>query len=296
MKILNYLPKVLLLLTVLLTISSCRPLDPDQEVPELYLMDETGYVYQDTMLKVGEEFTCGVTAYGSKLTNFFIKSISNGQEQVVFDTGFNSANFSWSRSFIKSLEKEERWVFTIRDKEGYSASSSFNILLDTAANYQPVTEITAIKMGAQNNNATGSFFSIQDNSIHFLSELDTDPDLQALIDMVYYYYGEDKNVLASPGANIEDGIFTGNFETWTNINTTRYIKTDLSPADYNTIVNDSTLLANYTEGEGKRKAKKLKVNDIYTFKTKDNKLGIFNIKEVEGTEAGFVVLDVKIQK
>jgi hypothetical protein len=135
-----------------------------------------------------------------------------------------------------------------------------------------------------------------DLGTYFADEVAQDVILQEGVQMLYYYYGDDKNIIASPGANIEDGIFAVNPADWTIVNTSRYLKTSLSVEEFNQATNDSIILANYNEAEAKRKAKKLQVNDIYTFRTQKGKLGMFHVTEVVGAEEGTVNLNVKIQE
>ena len=113
-----------------------------------------------------------------------------------------------------------------------------------------------------------------------------------------YYYGEDDQTIASPGANIEDGIFQEEYipNNWLYRNTTRFIKTSMIDEEFNLIQNDSILLVSYVEGEGKRKAKNLETGDIYSFKTQGAKYGIFLVTEILGLESGTVKIDIKIQE
>ena len=59
--------------------------------------------------------------------------------------------------------------------------------------------------------------------------------------------------------------------------------------------NDSIIIANYNEGEARRKAKNLAPDDIYTFRTQSGRLGMFLVKEVNGTAAGDIVIQIKTQ-
>ena len=126
-------------------------------------------------------------------------------------------------------------------------------------------------------------------------EAATDTMIQSAVDLIYFYSEVDLNTIASAGANIEDGIFPVNPTTWSITNTTRYFKTSLTADDFDAAVNDSIILANYEEGDAKRKAKKLAVDDIYTFRTQSGKLGIFQVNEVNGTTEGSLNIDLKVQ-
>ena len=55
------------------------------------------------------------------------------------------------------------------------------------------------------------------------------------------------------------------------------------------------IIANYDEGEAKRKAKKLKQDDIFTFRTQDGRLGMFKVNEVSSTTGGSINISLKTQ-
>ena len=165
---------------------------------------------------------------------------------------------------------------------------------DSLAGPGPINTYTDIELGAQSNNSFGGCFSLYDQLVYFIGEA---YNIQEIIDMIYYF-GEDDQTMASPGANIEEGIFPDEYspDTWLFRNTTRYIKTNLSPDEFNLIQNDSILLVSYIEGEGKRKAKELETGDIYSFKTQGAKYGMFLVSEILGSETGSVKIDIKIQE
>jgi hypothetical protein len=149
-------------------------------------------------------------------------------------------------------------------------------------------------LGAQNNNNIGGCLNLNNKLVFSIAEAKQN---QEIIDIIYYL-GEDENTLASPGANIEEGIFDPDLapSTWEYRNTTRYIPLDMSVEEFNQIENDSTLLVSYIEGEGKRKAKYLEAGKIFSFKTQDLRFGMVKINEVVGETEGSVSIDIKIQK
>jgi hypothetical protein len=62
----------------------------------------------------------------------------------------------------------------------------------------------------------------------------------------FYDYADDKHVIASPGANIPDGTFTGPYQVsnWTTKNTTRFVKADIPVEAFNNCENDSLIYQN----------------------------------------------------
>ncbi len=291
----NYLIMPGLLAMLIIISFSCKK-TVEHLPPDLVLVEENGYIFGDTILSSGSDIRLKVLMQGSDLniTNFLIEVYSDSVSRY-FDTGMNTSYFVWEGIFIKTLAPVEDWNFIVRDSEGNAASTSIKISLDTNAQYTPLVEYGPVEFGAQDNQQSGGCFDIANNMMYFYQVVDADTSLQAGIDMLCFYDDIDKNTIASPGANIEDGIFPTNPANWESINTTRYMKTSLAADDFNNAINDSIIIANYDEGEAKRKAKKLKLDDIYTFRTQEGRLGIFKVNAVNGAQEGSVNISLKTQ-
>lgn len=292
---LSLLPKAILI--TLLLITACSKDDEVAVPPSISIIEETGYVSGDTMIAAGGEIHLKVLLEkgDQNITNFIIDVYGNDL-QTYFDTGMNTSYLLWEGKFIKTFAPEEEWKFTVRDRDGNYSVTSLNIGLDTISNYHPLNTISALDLGAQDNLQAQGLFASSDYNTYFHHQAASDTSIQAEVDMLYFYSEEDKNTIASPGANIEDGIFAINPADWTIINTTRYFKTTLTVDDFSCAHNDSIILANYEEGEAKRKAKKLQEYEIYTFRTHSGKLGMFMVSEVVGTTEGLINIDLKIQQ
>lgn len=184
----------------------------------------------------------------------------------------------------------EVWTFIIRDKNRLSDSVSVIVHRDTMSDFAPIIHYGSITLSAQGDIVPGSFFSFVSGETYWLDEAFQNQDI---IDLVYYY-GEDENTIASPGANIENGIFEGNLENWDTRRTTRFIQLDLPQEVFDSAQNDSLFIVSYTEGSGNRKAKLLVPQKTFAFKTQDYKYGIFRVVEVEGTNAGLINIEIKI--
>lgn len=289
---------LLSLLILLVVIGACKKDEEEKILPSISIIEEAGYLSSDTTLKAGDEIKIKVLLQGGdqNITNFVINVITDSATTTYFDTAMNIASLSWHGTFFKSFAPTEEWEFIVYDREGYSAGEGFTLSLDTTASYQPLNSFSSIVLGAQDNGQLGECFNPYDASIHFIEDADQDTAIQTGVELLYYYYGDDKNVIASPGANIEDEVYTVNTADWTIVNTTRYIETGLSVDDFNQAVNDSIILANYNEGDAKRKAKKLQADEVFTFRTQKGKLGMFLVKEVDGTTEGSINIDIKIQQ
>jgi hypothetical protein len=199
--------------------------------------------------------------------------------------------FEVNKTFTKTSADFEYWTFVIRDKDRLSDSVSLVITRDTTADFGPVRYIENVEMSTQNLGAPGSFFSFEKGVYDLNSALLWQDETELL----YYYYGEDENVIASPGANVESGVFEGDLQNWTTRLTTRFYEIELAPDDFYAIENDSILVASYPEGDGKRKAKNLTTGKTFSFKTQDSKFGIFRVTEVVGQDAGTIKFDIQVQ-
>jgi hypothetical protein len=286
------------ILILLLVAVACKKDEENELMPRITVYDDSGFVSADTNMKAGDEIKLKIGMQGGdyNITNFVIEVLSNGTEKVYFDTGMNTSSITWYGSFLKSSAPTEKWTLTATDRNGNSVKAGFTISLDTASNYQDIVCYSSLMLGAQNNQEYGSCFNLLDLGTYFPDEVAEDVILQEGVQMLYYYYGDDKNIIASPGANIEDGVFAVNPADWTIVNTSRYIKTGITVDEFNQASNDSIILANYDEAEAKRKAKKLQADDIYTFRTQTGKLGMFHVTEVVGAEEGTISINIKIQE
>jgi len=271
--------------------------DEEHSPPLIRLIKETGYVHSDTNIAPGKEFRIKVLMQKSDLniTNFLIDVYTDSVSHY-FDTGMNTTYIVWEGQFIKTLSPIEDWKLTARDRLGNASFTNISIGLDTSAAYQPLIEYSPINLGAQENTQKEACYDISDSSSYFYMDAAGDAGIQSGIDLIYYYYGiEDFNTIASPGANIEDGIFEISTTEWSIRNTTRFQKAVIDPDEFMQASNDSIIIANYDEGEARRKAKNLVTNDIYTFRTQSGRLGMFLVKEINGTTAGNVVIRLKTQ-
>lgn len=284
----------LLLIFISLLFTSCQKEEKTQLAPSLQLIKTAGSISSDTTIAFGDlmNFTLKATSGSENLTNLYaLRSGIGLVETRALDTSMNTFSFQVNKSFTKNLADNEYWTFVVRDKNRLADSVSLKISRDTAADFGPIRSIESLVMSAQNQEEPGSFYDFETGVMPLAQALQQ----QESIDLLYYYYGEDENVIASPGANVEDGVFEGNLQNWDIRRTTRFIPLDISAEDFYAANNDSLLVVSYIEGTGKRKAKNLTAGDLFSFKTQDARFGIFRVSEIEGTDAGTVVIDYKVQ-
>lgn len=273
---------------------SCDKSSQPQLPPTIQVQILPGSSNSDSVFAVGDliNFEISAQSRSASLTNLYsVKKPETQGSGRTLDTSMNIQQFSFNKTFVKGLDKKETWTFIVRDKNRMADSVSMNIYLDSTSGFGPVSFLESVVMSAQNLNDPGSFFSIEAGVFN----LNQATQNQESIDLLYYYFGEDENVIASPGANIESGVFEGDLLNWETRRTTRFIELELPSDDFYAAENDSLLLVSYQEGSGKRKAKNLSAGKIFSFKTQDSKFGIFRVIEVEGTDAGKIKIDIKIQ-
>ena len=269
--------RICIIFILFLFIASCNKNESPVVSPTVVLLADSGFVSNSVSASPGEllKFNVELQEGSEKITNFYIEVVDTNQTVTrYFDTAMYVSDLIWTGSFYKSSEPLESWNFIVKDRQGGSGISTLEISADTNSVYGFLDPVENIVMGAQNNQDNGGFYSFANQLVYFAEEAKNN---QQLIDLVYYYYLEDEWVVASPGANIEDGIFPEDLTPvdWEIRNTTRYIKTTLTQEDFENTTNDSILIANYIDAEGKRKAKNLVAGDIYVFKNQQSRLGMF---------------------
>lgn len=279
---------------IMIILVSCSEKETEKIPPTLSLISQTGAISHDTIVGVNTTmvFAIAANAGSSNLTNLIV-SVKNADTSLRFlDTSMNISSFSIIKKFIKGLDNHEVWTFIVRDKNRLSDSVSINIQRDTTVGFNPIKHITSLIMSAQNNPEPGSFYSFAADQVYPLDEATLH---QELIDLTYYF-GEDELTMASPGANIETGIFAGDLQDWTLRRTTRFIELSIPAEVFENCTNDSLLIASYNDALGKRKAKLLAPGKLFSFKTADLKSGIFKVISTEGTDAGKVNIEIKVQE
>jgi len=158
-------------------------------------------------------------------------------------------------------------------------------------------EAKIVKIGAQDNSVTGGFYSVSENKVY---TMDAASQNQGAIDILCFYEAEGGNniAIASPGTNIS-GIFEGSSapENWTTQNTTYFTKTSLTVEQFDALEETDQLIeTSFDTANAFRKAKDLKVNDIYAFQVEAGSYCILKVTEVVQDTTGSVEFEVKVKK
>ncbi len=286
-----------LFVALVLVLGSCSKEKTECLPPTISFVYGTDFLSNDTILKIGEPFKIGIEAINTdvNLTNFII-NVETEDVEVFLDSGMNTPHMYYEKTLIKGIADVEKWNFVIRDRDGNGSEVSLNIFKDTTSLFGNIKYYADITLGAQNN-LLPSFYSLEQDSTYILSDAFLN---QQMIDLCYYYdfIDTDENTIASPGANIDESVYPGEFElsNWATRRTARFKVANISEEDFLKASNDSLLIALYGQSEGKRKAKNLQQGNLFAFENQDGKVGIFIVNQISGTDDGSVNISLKIQE
>ena len=271
----------------------------DYTDPSIKIVNGDGYVSVDSTIGVGQSFTVAVHAEWNgqhHLMNLIARL--NGDDYM--SLGVFKETYDHEIEITKGFDDIEEWEFIIRDYAGNSASTNLTITKDPNIRYGEIDEFLNIQLGAQNSTEYGSFFSFSNGLIY---DLESAYRYQQLINMAYVYDNYDafeESIITSPGGNLDDA-YTSEFGVvnWETRNTIRYArdKSNITVEEFNAAANDSILIANtFSYTNGGRKTKYLATDDIYVFVTDDNRTGIFKVISTSGTDNGYIIIDIKLEK
>lgn len=279
-------------LFLLISFTNCSK-DEDPLPPTMSLNSTAGFVSENTTAHFGDTLYFGVTANSNGSDNL-VKFTISANNQMVFDSTINTANFTFNFYIVKGANDVEAWTMEVTDQAGNKANKSVTITGD----FGEIDNYTTILLGAQANVETESFLSLSNNLATTYFQADAF-DHQADIDMLCYFedVADVLMTIASPGANIA-GIFSGatSPDNYTTKNTTNFVKTELSASMFDAVQNDARILEVYDAANTNKKAKDLTVGDVYAFKLESGKNGIFKVVDVTAGTTGSVTLAIKVQK
>jgi hypothetical protein len=273
----------------------CSKEKPAEGLPRISFIHGPGFISKDTIISVGQHVKVGVNALGAiaNITYFSIR-FSDGTSRILLDSGMNSVSFNYQLDIIKTNALRERWTFFVMDRQRNRDSVSLYLTKADTASWGPINIMNNILLGAQENPASGSFYSLNADSV---MTLDQAFENQQLTDIVYYY-GQYEGTLASPAEAEAPGFFTGphGIANWTVKNETRYDTTLITPEQFDSSMNDSLILSVYEPAAGKKKGKYVQPGMVFSFRSPSGKPGLICIQEMIPGTAGSVRLSVKIQK
>jgi hypothetical protein len=287
---------LMLLFTMIIGVS-CSKSEKYAGSPSIELIGGDNLITKDTSALMAEtlHFRVHCKWNGEQtLTNFIVAS----NNIRVVDEGMNTPEFEKNVDFAKSNDSLELIVFTIRDIKGGSSSTSLKVAKNSGAGGGELVRYNNITLNGQNASNGKSFFSFTNGIPYTLQDAF---GIQQEIQLLYYYDNitSDANTLASPGANVDNSIFTGQYglSNWSTKNTSRFYQISLTQQEFDAITDPVKVVNSYSESLGKRKAKNLAVGDVYSFKVESmGKYGILRVSEVSGQDAGKVTFSIVMQK
>lgn len=193
----------------------------------------------------------------------------------------------------KNGANTEKFTFELVDANQQKSSISITLTKDATGNVPSI--ITNISLGAQNSTSHLSFYAFSNLTSYNLSDAANN---QSIIDLIGAYDASNELHLTSPGANLSTIPEYSTIADWTVKNITYFCLMDITTEQYDLIDRDQYFVDafnSFAVADQKRKAKSLKADDIYVFKTQSGKYGILKVKSVTTGVTGFVTFDVKMQ-
>lgn len=289
-----------LCISVLVFLYSCKKEIAEYSGPTLEFVQEDGFISIDTSLKVGD--TVSIKILAQSLSEYPLLTIRferiTPEDTIHIDTGMYIQSIAMEKKIIKNVADWEIWNITSRDYNRKESNTiSIKITKVESNSHGDITQIPSVVFGFQDNTEYEHFYSLSNKGIYSLSEaylIQEDIHLASFFDNT----SEDEHTIASPGANTPEGIYEGpeGIDHWEVQNTTRFILSDITEEDFDQCSNDSLIYATTFAFEtGKRKAKNLNVNDIYSFVSDKGNFGLFKVNSLSGNESGMVEIEIKMK-
>lgn len=283
-----------LMLVLACSMCSCSK-NPAPGPPTISFIHGAGYLSHDTVIETGQKVKIGIRAVGpnANLTYFSVR-VNNGTGSILLDTGMNCPSLVYNIELIKTTAPLEVWTFLIMDRNRVEQSVQIALTKSDSSAWGKIITLGDISLGAQENPALGSFFSLAANDVMTLPQAFEN---QQTVDLVYYY-GLYEGTLASPNEAEAPGFFTGpqGIANWAVKNETRYDTTAITQQAFDLSTNDSLILSAYEPTAGKKKGKYALPGMVFSFKSPAGKLGLIKILEVNPLAAGSVKMTIKIQE
>jgi hypothetical protein len=181
------------------------------------------------------------------------------------------------------------YTFTLLDQANKSTTAIFTVSLPVV----PPTSYTNVTIGSYNNTTIGSSFASSDGQVYSLSSAKTNSNK---IDFIYYYSSVNNASISAPAdLTLLNTYFTTASapSTWTVKNNTK-----LSKVNTFAFANCTKAQINALTPTGLN-VTNLVANDIIAFQTDANSFlpnikGVAQVVSVSGTDAGTIVLNIKI--
>lgn len=282
----------LLVMAGAMVFTSCKKDDetePVDNTPVITFMGGTGYISADASLTPGATFNVGINASESpnskkNLESFKVVRTFNNENTTVFEElNIGATDYSWEDGGLIALAVagEERWTFTITDKDGESKELFFTITTTPT-----VVAYTNITMGSYNDATYGSFMDTETGTVMLATEAAAD---QSSVDFAFYLGAINKSTFGAPSNDDIKSVFslTG---VWTVFNETLFEMSTLSATDFDDI-GASYAFPAFTGT--KDDINNLEAGDVVYFKNTNDQLGFIKINSING-KGDIINIDMKV--
>jgi len=275
-----------------LVFTSCSkddtPVVPVDLTPNANFLGGAAYTDADVNLTVGTAFKVGVTATenatsGKNLELFVVTRTYNNVSLTVVDSSFSSSTFNWESDFTANpLVGQERWTFTVTDKDGKATELSF--IITTEAGGSQVLSYSDLNMGSYDDSHYGSFMATVTANI--LKKPDASA-VQGLIDIVFFNGSSNGMTFGAPSNATVIDVYDLD---WTTMNETKFMAAGITSDDFDAI-GDTYAFPAFTGNADI--LNQLSVGDVVYFETVTEALGYLRINS--STKDGFEInIDMKI--
>ncbi len=287
----------LMLLAGAMVFTACKKDDDDPApidyTPVLTFIGGTGYVATDADMTVGSIFKAGINASENatskkNIETFKVVRIFNNVPVTVFEEdNIGDPNYTWEDDSLiaNAVAGEERWTFTVTDKDGVSKEISF--IITTTLDGSAVLSYSDLNMGSYDDSDYGSFMATIAANIMKKPQAET---VQALVDIIFFWGSTNGITFGAPSnATVIDIYQIGD---WDPKNNTLFMASGINSDDFDAI-GDIYAFPSFTGTEDI--INQLSTGDVIYFKTVTDKLGYIRINS--HTKDGFEInIDMKIME
>jgi hypothetical protein len=284
----------LLLLAGAIVVSSCKKDDDDPTPvdlsPVMTFIGGAGYTDSDAEMAPSSAFKVGINASENPTSKSDIKSyvvvrtFNNTPTTVFEDNSINESTYTKELDLLANTQSgEERWTFTITDKDGLS--KQLVIMITTVPN---VTAYKNVTMGSFNEPTYGSFMATSTGTVLTKAEASAD---QGSVDFAFYLGAINKSTFGAPSNADVKSVFelAG---SWTIFNNTLFQMAGINAAEFDAI-GDSYMFPQFTGTEDD--INNLEADDVVFFKTVNDKLGYIKVNTING-KGDQINIDVIVQE
>ena len=270
----------LLLLAGAMVFTSCKKDEDDPApvdlTPVLTFIGGAGYTDGDVSLAPSATFKVGINADANatsnkKLVTFeVVRTFNNTPTTVFTDDNINETTFTWEQDLISNTQVgEERWTFTITDKDGLKKELSFVI-----TTISPVTAYKNLTMGSWNDPTYGSFMASATGTV--MSKADAG-NAQGDIDFAFYLGAVNGSTFGAPSNDDIKAVFDLPQAGWTTFNNTLFEMAGINASEFDAI-GDSYSFPEFTGTEDE--VNDLEAGDVVYFKTVNAKHAYIKVNSI----------------